>query len=427
MITRPRPDRSVRASRRPRPPRPPVGEDGRRLTTANRAILVALVAVLLGLLFDAPGLHKTAFNQPPGWKRTVALDLTKPLADVSHAIYLDRPRAWIKSALGRSGDDRIDTAIVLPAPPRAKPSKPAAHPEPQHHATRPTATTPSKPVHTAPARHATPKRKPVVPAKPVATPKPKPVVPAKPVFAPAHPLKAWIGGDSLVITAGYALLRAIESNPAIKTDGGVDGQISTGLARPDVFNWFTEIRHRLDTLHPGLVVLCFGANDDTSYMTGLPPGVTIRAYGDAAWRREYGRRVGGLIDLINQAGAYVVWLGLPVTRDPGQTQRFDRINAVVRKQVRLRRRHAAFIDIHAVLAGPGRGYAQYLTNRSGDSIDVRAPDGVHYSSAGGDLIAAQILKQLNQALDLTSWRTAKAGHRSGSSGKSAAARSANRE
>ena len=258
-------------------------------------------------------------------------------------------------------------------------------------------------------------------------PKPKPVVAAKPAFTPARPLKVWIGGDSLVITAGYALLRAIESNRAIKADGGVDGQISTGLARPDVFNWFTEIRHRLDTLRPGLVVLCFGANDDTSYMTGLPAGVRIPEYGDAAWRREYGRRVGGLIDLINQAGAYVVWLGLPVTRDAGQTQRFDRINAVVRAQVRLRSSHAAFIDIHAVLAGPGGGYAQYLKNRSGDSVDVRAPDGVHYSSAGGDLIAARILKQLNQALDLTSWRTAKAKHDAASSGKRAAARSANPE
>lgn len=183
MITRPRPDRSVRASRRPRPPRPAVGEDGRRLTTAYRALLVALIAVLLGLLLDAPGLHKTAFNQPPGWKRTVALDLTRPLADVSHAIYLDRPRAWIRSALGRSDDDRIDTAIVLPAPPRARPSKPAAHPRPQHHATRPTATTPSRPGHTAPPRHATPKAK----AKLKPKPKPKPVVAAKPAFTPARP------------------------------------------------------------------------------------------------------------------------------------------------------------------------------------------------------------------------------------------------
>ena len=116
-----------------------------------------------------------------------------------------------------------------------------------------------------------------------------------------------------------------------------------------------------------------------------------------------------------------------MTRDAGQTQRFDRINAVVRDQVRLRSSHAAFIDIHAVLAGPGGGYAQYLKNRSGDSVDVRAPDGVHYSSAGGDLIAARILKQLNQALDLTSWRTAKAKHDAASSGKRAAARSANPE
>jgi len=35
---------------------------------------------------------------------------------------------------------------------------------------------------------------------------------------------------------------------------------------------------------------------------------------------------------------------------------------------------------------------------------VRADDGVHLESAGGDMVARAVLKRLNETFDLTSWR-----------------------
>ena len=40
-------------------------------------------------------------------------------------------------------------------------------------------------------------------------------------------------------------------------------------------------------------------------------------------------------------------------------------------------------------------------------MKVRAGDGVHFDAAGGDLIAREVLKQLNKLFDLTSWRKQK--------------------
>ncbi|HJU49072.1 MAG TPA: hypothetical protein VJ689_13110 [Gaiellaceae bacterium] len=97
-----------------RPPRRSRTRDGRRLRPAGNALLVALLALGLGLLLNAPGIHKSAYNQPDGWKRDVATSLTKPLRDVSHALFLDRPRAAVQSLIGRSGDDDIDVEIALP-------------------------------------------------------------------------------------------------------------------------------------------------------------------------------------------------------------------------------------------------------------------------------------------------------------------------
>jgi hypothetical protein len=324
------------------------------------------LALVFGLLLDARGLHKSAFNKPAGTQRTVALAVTGGLAGISDALALDQPRAWLKEAIGRSGDDSIDTSVAVPTPvaPRAGP--------------RPVLST-----------HA------AVPGDPTVV---------RRAFTPADPLRLWVAGDSLIIDTGYALERASLATPVIKSVGGVDGKIGTGLDRPDVFNWFLEIRRELKALHPNAVVLGFGGNDDKQYMTGRPEGVSITEFNDPAWRREYARRVGGLIDLINRAGAYVVWVGLPITRDPEQTARFDAINGVVAQEVDKRPGGAAYLDTYSLLAAPTGGFAQYLTTLSGEVQDVRAPDGVHFSPAGAAIVARQALKDLNEAYDLTTWR-----------------------
>lgn len=340
------------------PVRRPAGQGPRRRPwSAGHAVIISVLALAMGLLLNAPGIHKSAYNKPDGWQRDVAIAFTGPLAEVSHALLLDRPRRGVQAVAGRSGADEIDTDIGIPVEPPASPP-PAA-----------------------------------------ATPPPK-----KLAFSPERKLRLWVAGDSLVIVPGFAVVRASGASPAIEAVGGVDGRVATGLTRPDVFNWFQQIRQRVKELRPRVVVLGFGANDDKAYMTGLPEGVSIDAFGGSVWRREYARRAGGLMDVINRAGGFVVWIGLPQTSSPEQTRRFDVVNAVVQQEARKREGRAAFIDTYTMFAGDDGGYTQYLPDGSGDLRRVRADDGVHFEREGGDMIAREVLKQLNRAFDLTSWR-----------------------
>jgi hypothetical protein len=339
---------AARDTRRRRPRRR-TGEGGRRLHSAGSAIAVSLLALGFGALLNAPGLHKSAQIQDEGWKRDLALAVTEPLADVSDTLLLDRPRRGLKAALGRSEDDEIDTGVVVPEP--AGPRPPSARP---------------------------------------------PAPPKREVFTPKRKLRLWIAGDSLVVVPGESLLRAAAGHPALEAAGPVDGRIASGLERPEVFNWFRHVRDELRARDPHAVVVMFGGNDDHGYLTGLPPGVSVDGFGSESWAREYRRRVAGIMDTVVRSGAFLVWIGLPISRDAEQTRRYDVINQIVSSEAAKRPRRVAYLDTYLFFAGPDGGFTQYVSDSSGRLVKMRADDGVHFERAAGDLIAGKILERLDQ-------------------------------
>lgn len=338
---------------RRRRPRRRTGEDGRRLQSAGSAIVVSLAGLLIALLLNAPGLHKSATIQPEGWKRDVALAVTGPLESVSGALLLDRPRRALKAALGRSEDDEIDVAIALPRPEGGE--------------------TPAAP----------PKRE---------------------SFSPRRQLGVWIAGDSLVVVPGESLLRAIADNRALTPAGKIDGRIASGLERPDVFNWFTHVREQMRKKQPKAVVLMLGGNDDHGFMTGLPEGREVGSFGSPSWRAEYRRRVAAIMETVTRRGAFLVWIGLPISHDSEQTARYDVINSIVQSEAAKRPGRASYLDTYFFFAGDDGGFAEYIEDDTGRLVKMRADDGIHFERAAGDLIAAKVLERLEERYDITSWR-----------------------
>jgi len=339
-----------------RRPRRRTAEGGRRLHSAGSAIVVSLLGLLVALFLNAPGLHKSATIQPEGWKRDVALAVTGPLESVSDALLLDRPRAALKSALGRTDDDEIDTAVAAPQP---KPTPPTQAPQ-----------TPAK----------------------------------RERFTPKKKLRLWIAGDSLVVVPGESVLREIAGNRAFDAVDAIDGRIASGLERPDVFNWFTHLREVMETRKPRAVVLMFGGNDDHGFMTGVPEGREVGTFGSPTWRAEYRRRVATVMDTVTSKRGYLIWIGLPISRDADQTLRYDVINAIVQTEAAKRKGHVFYLDTYFFFAGEDGGYAQYIEDAAGKLVKMRADDGVHFERAAGDLIADKVVERLGERYDFTSWR-----------------------
>ena len=322
----------------------------RRPLSAGHVLVVMLVCALVGGLLNAAGIRKTANGQPVGLRRDVARFIAEPLYDVSHALQIDRIRRGLQSATGRSGDDDINTKLPDPVIDD-----------------QPTTST------TAP--------------------------PKKEAFSPADRMTLWIGGDSLSITPGESFVNLAPSTEVVDVVGNfVDGQVATGLARPEVFNWPQHVLDVIASDDPDAVVITLGSNDDQT-LTGEGG---VGPFGSPEWIAEYRRRVGGMMDVVTADGTRkMFWIGAPMMRNEERSEtRYRIINDIYKEEAAKRPGRVYYIDIYDRFRDANGSYADII-----DGVQVRTPDGIHFSREGGDQIAQVVLDPLNQAYDLTSWRS----------------------
>ena len=310
-----------------------------------------LVAAVVGGLLNAPGIRKTANAQPVGLTRDLARLVAEPLYDVSHFLRIDQFRRALQSATGRSGDDDIDTALPGPiTPPDTAPTTATTRP------------------------------------------------PAKRAFSPTTRMSVWVGGDSLAITPGQSFVAAVPGTEVVDVVGNaVDGRVATGLARPELFNWPQHMLEVIAQDDPDVVVLTLGSNDDQT-LTG---DRGVGPFGSEAWIDEYRRRVGGMMDTVtSDRGRALVWLGVPIMRNEERSEtRYRVINDIVREEAAKRPGRVFYVDLYDRFTVDG-GYADFV-----DGVQVRTPDGIHFSRDGGNVVAQVVIDQLGRMYDLTSWRT----------------------
>jgi hypothetical protein len=326
-------------------------------TAAGRGIVVVTLGLGFAALLQAEGLRKQAQVQSQGLQRRVALVVTRPLVDFSRTLRLTAPRHELQLAIGRQHEDDIDTRVRLALGPPAGPT---------------------------PVLDRNPRPHPVVRVR------------KKPRYTARTPLRVWVAGDSLAQVPGEGLERIAPPTVEVLP---IESRLSTGLARPDLYNWYTRFGQVIESMHANVAVLSFGADDAHGYMTGTPKGKTVGPLGSPSWNAEYRRRVAGVTRELNAAGVYVVWLGLPIPAGPGFEKSFPIVNRVLEAVVREYPRTATYLDAWNLLAGAHDRYTAYL--RIGGRLTLmRLPDGVHYTSAAGDLIARQVLHQVSRVADL---------------------------
>jgi hypothetical protein len=212
-----------------------------------------------------------------------------------------------------------------------------------------------------------------------------------------NPAKVFIVGDSEAGTFGPYLETLLDGTQIVETE--LDYKVSSGLARPDFFDWPAEIAAKLPEVDPDIVVATFGGNDaqglaDESgeFIIGDP--VT----NEAEWIAEYSRRAGAVMDQLAEGGRTVIWVGIPNDDNPEVTARMA-IQDRAARAAAAERPEVIFIDTWKRFSGRDGGWAEFVIDpRDGQGKDVRADDGFHLNTIGAEILAIDIAQAIRDTL-----------------------------
>ena len=301
---------------------------------AGQVIGVMIVALMIGLILNAPDIRRTAERQEAGWRREIAVAIIEPFDWFSRTLRLDTPHDLIDAAIGRQDPNPVSTTTT-----------------------------------TAPVVVATPETTTTTTA------------PARREVTAANPLRMFIGGDSMVGQFGPMLENTAEAGGLVEVTE-VLYEFSSGLTRPDFLDWPVRLGEIREVQDPDVIVLFFGGNDAQAIQID---GVW-REFGSAEWLTEYRRRVGDLMAELDEDGRDLYWMGMPIVRSDEFREKVEILNEIYRSEAG-RFEGVTYVDSWPVFTGPDGGFSEYLTDDDGDLVDMRLNDGIHLTTAGGVRLA----------------------------------------
>ena len=324
--------------RAPRPPREPGGPGDRgrppgqrkgprrRRASAGAVLIAMLIGFFVGGLLDAKGIETNVKGEPLGAWRSIELALLRPMTALSGALRLDGPAEALNALLGRGEGPHHSLAEVKS---KAKPKWPR-------------------------------------------------------VITRKRPLRLYIVGDSMAQVFGSSLENLAEDTHLIKAK--LDYKVSSGLSRPDFFDWPQRLIDQLVEYDPDATAVLFGANDGQNVRY---QGKVLEV-GSTAWQAAYQTRVGRAMRILTRGGRRVYWVGDPIMRNAGYRGRIAMMDRIYEAEA-ARHPGVTFIDTWRLMANGKGSYAEYLHDEHGDLVLMRAPDGIHLTRAGGDRMAQSVL------------------------------------
>jgi hypothetical protein len=215
------------------------------------------------------------------------------------------------------------------------------------------------------------------------------------------PAELLVYGDSDAGAFGPYLKTLMDQTGIATTK--LDYKIATGLARPDYFNWPEHMQATLPEVNPDIVIVTFGGNDaqalrnaDKTWVVAHRPGA---GGDDSDWKKEYGKRVGQVMDYLGGDNRTLIWVGIPNASDPTMTARLKVQDEVVRAEAAKRPKKVVYIDTWKRFSGRNNGYGEYVIDpRDGEGKDVRGKDGFHLNVTGAEILALDIAEAVKDEL-----------------------------
>jgi hypothetical protein len=162
---------------------------------------------------------------------------------------------------------------------------------------------------------------------------------------------------------------------------------STGLTRPDRFDWAAELRRIGESFKPRLFVMSLGLNDRQSVVEHGQ--VTLDD--SPLYDEKYKERVTAVLKTA-AAKAGLLWIGLPAMRMPGPDKDAREKNRLFAEAIAAFGAAAIqYVEPWKLNPGGTDTFASYGPDLSGRMVQIRTPDGEHFTFAGEMLAGAYLL------------------------------------
>ncbi len=193
------------------------------------------------------------------------------------------------------------------------------------------------------------------------------------------------------------------------------GRKSTGLCRPDFYNWPAVLREKLQDFRPHLVVMWVGTNDNQNVYGEKTGGLLT-----PAWKKAYYRKMLEIITLCQQFHARLILMGPPAVGDARVDEELKHINLLMQRVCHHHR--VPYLNVRSILADRQGGYIQHFSNRQGEPVAIRTKDHVHITDAGNNLVIRKLYPLMLNTLNSTTRTQPGATSPSAIRGRKAAAR-----
>lgn len=356
-----------------RPPEPPEP----RHASARDVFVTIVVCLCAWALLTAPLLQRSAEAGPVGTRRSAALAVLRPLVAISDGLLLSGATSSVERALGRDPEEAPGGDLILPA----------FELPPDEIETTTRGASAGAPDHTDSSEPTTREDEGEAPAEEPAA--------ASAVRTPtrSNKLRVAVIGDSLSQGLGPAIERWM--NPSVVRVLSL-GRQSTGLSREDYFNWEAGMRQIVEEFRPDLVFVLLGSNDAQAQISRDGTAIPV---GSVRWLEGYRERAANLLREATRAGTHVVWVGIPIVKERQRWDFYRRVNDIYRDTASADP-FGTYVDTWTPFEGRDGGYTAFVRNDRGDLVDVRAPDGVHFTQTGYSFVARMAIHAADHAFGM---------------------------
>ncbi|HMC68791.1 MAG TPA: DUF459 domain-containing protein, partial [Mycobacteriales bacterium] len=205
----------------------------------------------------------------------------------------------------------------------------------------------------------------------------------------AHPLRLWVGGDSLAGSFGPSLGDLVSATGVVATQ--IDYKVSSGLWSNDIRDWYGRATEQMRSANPEAVVFMIGTND-----TPVVNNVDANHNGIPDWEELYRVKVARMMDLfVGSTHRTVFWLGAPTLGTKSLDSAAVKIDKVAKAEAAKRSPDVVFVDTYRMFEGPDGSYSRTIVDETGSTITARIGDGVHFTPSGAQYLAHAVFRLID--------------------------------